>query len=85
LANPADKAKLFRDVFFPTPPEADLGDIQNAVYSGQVNMPPIEEKEVWTAIRGASPLKAPGPDGITNKALQVGIDLIAAYLMRIFD
>jgi hypothetical protein len=75
LIDPADKAELFQDVFFPTPPEADLGDIQDAVYSGQIDMPPIEEKEVRTAIRGASPLKAPGPDGITNKALQAGIDL----------
>jgi hypothetical protein len=85
LIDPADKAELFRDVFFPTPPEADLGDIANASYSGQIEMPPIEEKEVRTAIRAASPLKAPGPDGITNKALQAGTDLIAAHLTRIFN
>jgi hypothetical protein len=48
-------------------------------------MPPIEEKEVQTAIRAASSLKAPGLDGITNKALQAGINLIAAHLTRIFN
>jgi hypothetical protein len=48
-------------------------------------MPLIEEKEVQTAIRAVSPLKAPGLDGITNKALQAGIDPIAAYLTRIFN
>ena len=85
LIESADKAELFRDVFFPTPPEADLEDIENAEYNDQIEMPVIEEKEVRTAIRGASPLKAPGPDGITNKALQVGIDLIAAHLTRIFN
>jgi hypothetical protein len=48
-------------------------------------MPLIEEKEVQTAIQAASPLKALGLDGIVNKALQAGIDLIAAYLIRIFN
>jgi ribonuclease HI/exonuclease III len=85
LIDPADKAELFRDVFFPTPPEADLEDIENAEYSGQIETPPIEEKEVRNAIRAASPLKAPGPDGITNKALQAGVDLIAAHLTRMFN
>ncbi|KAH7563672.1 hypothetical protein BM1_00719 [Bipolaris maydis] len=85
LEDPAEKAELFQDVFFPPPPEADLGDIENATYTGQIDMPPIEEKEVRTAIRAASPLKAPGPDRITNKALQAGIDLIAVHLTRIFN
>ena len=85
LIDPADKAELFRDVFFPTPPEADVGDIANANYSGQIEMPSIEEKEVRAAVKATSPLKAPGPDGITNKALQVGVDLIAPHLTRIFN
>jgi hypothetical protein len=85
LEDLAEKAELFRDVFFPTPPEADLEDIEHATYSDQIEMPPIEEKKVQTAIRAASPLKAPGPDGIMNKALQAGIDLIAAHLTRIFN
>ena len=55
------------------------------MYSGQIDMPLIKEKEVRTAIRAASPLKAPGLDGIPNKALQAGINLIAAYLIRIFN
>jgi hypothetical protein len=62
-----------------------LEDIEHATYSDQIEMPPIEEKKVQTAIRAASPLKAPGPDGIMNKALQAGIDLIAAHLTRIFN
>jgi len=48
-------------------------------------MPPIKEKEVRIAIQAASPLKAPGLDGILNKALQARIDLIAAHLARIFN
>jgi hypothetical protein len=85
LEDPAEKAELFRDVFFPTPPEAELGDIGDTAYNGQIDMPAIEEKEVRTAIQVASPLKAPGPDGITNKALQAGAASIAAHLTRIFN
>jgi ribonuclease HI len=85
LEDPAEKAELFRDIFFPTPPEADLEDLDHAAYSGQIDMPSIEEKEVRTAIRAASPLKVPGPDGITNKALQAGTDLVTAHLTRIFN
>ena len=48
-------------------------------------MPPIEEREVETAIHTASPLKTTGPDGITNRALQAGKTLVVAYLIRIFD
>jgi hypothetical protein len=45
----------------------------------------IKEKEVQTAIRAASPLKALGPDGIVNKALQAGTDLVTPHLTRIFN
>jgi hypothetical protein len=62
-----------------------LEDIEHATYSGQIGMPLIKEKEVQTTIRAASPLKALGPDGIMNKALQARINLIAAYLTRIFN
>lgn len=85
MVEAADKAKLFRSVFFPTPPDADLEDLQNAEYNDQIEMPSIEEREVKNAIRTASPLKAPGPDGIANKALQAGKTLVAAHLTRIFN
>jgi hypothetical protein len=48
-------------------------------------MLPIKEKEVQTAIQAALPLKALGPDRITNKALQARTDLVTAYLTRIFN
>ncbi|KAI1531407.1 pol-like protein [Pyrenophora tritici-repentis] len=59
VTDPAKKADIFRDTFFPVPPEADLEDIRNAHYDNQVDMPPVTEKEVGDAIRAASPLKAP--------------------------
>jgi len=85
VTDPAKKADIFRDTFFPVPPEADLEDIRNAHYDDQVDMPPVTEKEVRDAIRAASPLKAPGPDGIINKALQAGLAQLATHLTRIFN
>jgi DNA topoisomerase IB len=76
---------LFRNIFFPPPPEADLEDIQNAEYNDQIELPPITEKEVRDAIRAASPRKAPGPDSIINRALQVGSKLLTPHLTSIFN
>ena len=85
VTNPAEKANIFRNTFFPTPPEADLGDILGAKYDNQIQLPPITEKEIQDALRKASPLKAPGPDGIINKALQTGAPQLTAHLKRIFN
>lgn len=85
ITEPSDKAELFKDTFFPTPPEANLEDIRDAEYSSQIELPPITEKEIEDAIRAASPLKAPGPDGITNKALQAGMPQLTAHMLRIFN
>ncbi len=41
-----EKAQLFRETFFPIPPDADLEDINNATYTDQIPMPPITTKEV---------------------------------------
>jgi ribonuclease HI len=80
-----DKAELFRQTFFPAPPKADLEDIQNAQYPDQIVMPKVTEKEVQDAIKAASPLKAPGPDGISNRALQAASNLLAGHLTRIIN
>jgi ribonuclease HI/exonuclease III len=79
-----EKARLFRSTFFPTPPEADLDDIQTAEYTQQVKLPEITEKEVMEAIRATAPLKTAGPDGISNKALQAGAELLTGHLTSIF-
>ncbi|OHW95426.1 reverse transcriptase [Colletotrichum incanum] len=82
---PGEKAALFKETFFPPPPEANLKDIDNASYSNQIILPPISESEVEEAIQEAAPLKAPGPDGITNKALQIARQWITPHLTRIFN
>ncbi|KAJ6436839.1 reverse transcriptase [Purpureocillium lavendulum] len=82
---PGEKAELFRKAFFPKPPEANLEDIDNAVYADPINLPQIAEQEVEDAIRNAAPLKAPGPDGIVNRALQIASPWIRQHLTRIFN
>ncbi|RKL20549.1 hypothetical protein BFJ72_g15022 [Fusarium proliferatum] len=48
-------------------------------------MPPITTSEVKEAIEESAPLKAPGPDGITNRALQIASPWIKDHLTRIFN
>ncbi|EGU88459.1 hypothetical protein HZS61_008437 [Fusarium oxysporum f. sp. conglutinans] len=82
---PSEKAVLFRRTFFPLPPETDLSDIECASYPIPTTMPPITTKEIEEAIEEAAPLKAPGPDGITNRALQIASPWIKNHLTKIFN
>ena len=82
---PGEKAALFKETFFPVPPDADLSDIGQGIYEGQVDTPPITEQEVEDAIRGTAAFKAPGPDGIINKALTVAIPRLKGHLARLFN
>ncbi len=66
---PEEKTKLLKDTFFPTPPDASLEDINGTEYIDQIDTPPITLEEVEEAIRNASPMKAPGSDGIPNMIL----------------
>jgi len=85
VSEPAEKAEIFKRAFFPSPPEAEIGDIENAIYPDRITMPPITEQEVERAIQEASPLKAPGPDGIPNRALQLAATWIKPHLSAIFN
>ena len=82
---PEEKATIFKETFFPPPPSADLQDMEGAVCDAQIHLPPISETEVMEAINDTAPSKAPGPDGIPNKALQTAAPWIAGHLARIFD
>jgi exonuclease III len=85
VSDPAKKAEIFREAFFPAPREAELGDIEGATYPDRIAMPPITEQEVGRAIQEASPFKAPGPDGILNKALQLAATWIKPHLTAIYN
>jgi hypothetical protein len=81
----SEKAEVFRRTFFPRPPVADLRDTHGVQYTGQISQPPITKKEILEVIRSASPLKAPGPDGLPNRVLQVTADIIVGHLEMIFN
>ena len=57
-----EKVQALREVFFPTPPEADLSDIEESSERNrkQIPFPPITEQELADAIRRTPPNKAPG-------------------------
>jgi hypothetical protein len=60
------KTRLLSEAFFPAIPEADLADINNAVYPDQVEFPEITRHEIEQVIRSTPPDKAPGEDSIPN-------------------
>jgi YD repeat-containing protein len=80
-----DKARLLKTTFFPTPPEPDLQDINEAEYQDQIPFPDITEKEVYQTITSTPLMKAAGPDGIINRALHVAAAQIAPHLTKIFN
>jgi hypothetical protein len=71
VLDPVDKVEVFRKIFFPSPPEAEIRDIEDAIYPDRITMLLIIEREVERAIQEASSLNPPSPNGITNKALQL--------------
>lgn len=79
------KAELFRQTFFPPPVSVDLEDTHDAQYVDQIELPPIKESEVVDAILATKPMKAPGPDGISNKALQAAAQLLSSHLTSLFN
>lgn len=79
------KAELFRDTFFPPSTPAELGDTVDARHTDRVDFPRITEKEVEETIQATHALKAPGPDGIPNKVLQIIVDPLAPHLTAIFN
>ena len=80
-----DKAQLLRQSLFPPPAMADLSDIEGYQYPPAIQCPDITGPEVEKAIRGASPNKAPGGDGITNGILQQVLDIILPHLKVLFN
>jgi len=82
---PEEKTALLKETFFPHPPEVDLSDIENTRYDDQIPMPDITEKEVLNAIQAVAPLKAPGPNGISNKALQAAAYMLVEHLATLIN
>lgn len=64
---------------------ADLEDTNDAQYVDQIELPPIRESEVTDAMLATEPMKAAGPDGISNKALQAATQLLSSHLTNLFN
>uniref|UniRef100_A0A093V209 RNA-directed DNA polymerase from mobile element jockey n=1 Tax=Talaromyces marneffei PM1 TaxID=1077442 RepID=A0A093V209_TALMA len=60
------KTALLSESFFPAIPEADLADIDDAMYLEQLPFPEISRHEIESVVRSTAPDKAPGKDGIPN-------------------
>ncbi|EMD63799.1 hypothetical protein COCSADRAFT_331779 [Bipolaris sorokiniana ND90Pr] len=78
------KANLFRDTS-PTPPEADLRDVLDALYNDQAHTPPTTEKEIRDDIRAASPSKARGLDDNIDRVLQAETAQLTTHPTRIHN
>ena len=84
-SEPEEKAELLRAAFFPTPPEADLSDIESYEYPEPLQMPLITEQEVSNAILQAPGSKTPGPDGIPNYILHLALPYILPHLLPLYN
>jgi exonuclease III len=81
-----DKAELLRETHFPPQPEVDMDDVGTYAYPEPVSMPTeITEGEVTNAICATRKDKAPGPDGIPNRVLQLITGETAALIRDIFQ
>jgi hypothetical protein len=78
------KAQIFKDTFFPPPPEADLTDTNNYTYPDPFAPPPITSREVERAIRNMPPKKAPGRDGIPAHILQQILTQLNHHLVLLY-
>ncbi|GAT19404.1 pol-like protein [Aspergillus luchuensis] len=65
-----EKLDMFKDAFFPQPPEVDLTDVRNYKYPSPMQLPPITRREVTEAIRHMPGKKTPGKDTIPSHLLR---------------
>lgn len=79
------KLEMFREAFFPPPPEVDLSDIRNYQYPNPIPLPLITLREVTEAIRHMPGKKAPGKDTILSHLLHRISPHIAEPLQLIYN
>ncbi|KAJ5395305.1 uncharacterized protein N7487_009608 [Penicillium crustosum] len=81
-----EKAAAFQQPFFPTPPPADLSDIDNN-YPEPIHFPEITYQEITQAVKSSPPNKAPGEDGIPNSLWHklIEIPTVLDTISRIYN
>jgi len=85
ITSPADKAKVFKDTFFPTPPKADLTDLKDYQYPNSIDFDTIQAHEIINAIKESSANKAPGTDGTPNRVLQLALPVLMPLLHPLYN
>ena len=81
-----EKVHMFKEEFFPPPPEADLSDIPTMRYPTAKHCPMrIERDEVMTTLRKQKVNKASGPDGVTNVILKACAEDVADLATPLFQ
>lgn len=81
----ARKLELFKEAFFPPPPEVDLSDIKDYRYPSPLHFPPITWKDVAEAIRKMAGRKAPGKGTIPSHLLHCLASEITTPLMHLYN
>jgi ribonuclease HI len=82
---PLQKAKILSKKFFPPPPaEVDTEDIRRFQYTTPKELGPITQQEIKEAIKGTSPDKAPGPDGLTNRVIHHAMEAIMPQIHHVY-
>jgi hypothetical protein len=79
------KLELFKQAFFPPPPEVDLEDITDYAYPTPLEFQPITLNEVTQAIKHMPGRKAPGKDTIPSHFLHHLSHCIAESLQHLYN
>lgn len=79
------KLEMFKQAFFPPPPEVDLTDTRGFEYPSPIQLPPITLREVTEAIRRMPGKKAPGKDTIPSHLLHRISPYIAKPLQDLYN
>ena len=79
------KTAALQEVFFPTPPPANLTDISGYQYKETRDWNAITLEEIREAIHQVPPDKAPGPDGLPNRIIKLACQTMIPQLAVIFN
>ena len=78
--------KVLRRTFFPSPPQADLSNIDSIIYLGPIRIDnKLTEKEVRAAIFRPKQDKVPGVNGMLSRFLRIVAGELLPQLTRLFQ
>lgn len=78
-----EKRDILMQTFFPTPPPADVSDIDDVPDTIEQRSPTVSPDEIRNVIMSPGAFKAPGPSQTINAALQHAVDELTPILTDI--